>query len=138
MSEEEPKMKPVIDDPWEDLVVSLLSVNHHSVERTYKSIEGLRQQGLCDPVNLTQWELGVLVARLKAAGCDRGPFMTNLFASRLANLGAMVQSKGLGSFTKVISERDTHAIEELLLPINGIGPRVIANFCFLREIPNTY
>ncbi|MDZ4797978.1 MAG: hypothetical protein SGI92_07440 [Bryobacteraceae bacterium] len=134
MAEQNLKTKPDADDPWEDLVVSLLSVNQYSLERTYESIGGLREQGLFNPTNLEQWEHGELVARLKAAGCDRGAFMTGLFALRLANLGALIQSKGLDNCTKAISGRDAHAIEKLLLPVNGIGPKVIANFYLLREI----
>lgn len=40
------------DDPWEDLVVSMLSVNNYSIEHTYRFLEGLRQQGLFDPKKL--------------------------------------------------------------------------------------
>jgi hypothetical protein len=134
MTDRNPKTKPVIDDPWEDLVVSLLSVNNCSLERTYQSIEGLRKERLSDPTNLEKWGHGDLVARLKAAGCDRGPFLTNLFAFRLANLGALIHSKGVDACTKVISGRDTGAIDELLLPVNGIGPKVIENFYLLRDI----
>jgi hypothetical protein len=76
MAEQEPKTKAAVDDPWEDLVVSLLSVNQYSLERTYESIKGLREQGLFNPTKLKQWDHGEFVARLKAAGCDRGPFMT--------------------------------------------------------------
>ena len=61
--------------------------------------------------------------------------MTNLFAHRLANLGALIQSKGLDSCTKTISGRDARKIEDLLLAVSGIGPKVIANFYLLREIP---
>lgn len=135
MAEEEPKTKAAVDDPWEDLVVSVLSVNQYSLERTYESIKGLREQGLFNPTKLKQSDHGEFVARLKAAGCDRGPFMTSLFALRLANLGALIQSKGIDDCAKTISGRDTRAIEELLLPVNGIGPKVIANFYLLRVIP---
>lgn len=123
------------DNPWEDLVLSILSVNQYSLERTYESIEGLREQGLFDPQRLMEWDQTHIAERLKAAGCYRGPFMTNLFALRLANLGALIQRLGIEECTKLISSRDTRAIEELLLPVNGIGPKVIANFYFLREIP---
>ncbi len=63
--------------------------------------------------------------------------MTSLFALRLAHLGALIQSKELDTCAKTISGRDKRAIEELLLPVNGIGPKVIANFYLLREIPKT-
>jgi hypothetical protein len=135
MAEEEPKTEGAVDNPWEDLVVSVLSVNQYSLERTYESITGLRQQGLFNPTKLEHWDHGEVVARLKAAGCERGTFMTSLFALRLANLGALIQSKGLDSCTRIISGRDARAIEELLLPVNGIGPKVIANFFLLRDIP---
>ena len=135
MADRERKTKSTIDDPWEDLVVSLLSVNQYSLERTYESIKGLREQGLFNPTKLMQLDHDEFVARLKAAGCDRGTFMTSLFGLRLANLGALIQSKGLDTCAKTISGRDTRAIEELLLPVNGIGPKVIANFYLLRDIP---
>ena len=127
--------KPQVDNPWEDLVISILSVNQYSLERTYKSIEALRNAGLFDPQRLIRWDQKEIADRLKSAGCDRGSFMTNLFALRLANLSALIERKGIEDCAKVISTCDTRAIEELLLPVNGIGPKVIANFYFLRDIP---
>jgi len=127
--------KAQTDNPWEDLVISILSVNQYSLERTYQSLEGLRNEGLFDPRRLVGWDQKEIADRLKSAGCDRGSFMTNLFALRLANLGALIESKGIEECAKVISACDTRAIEELLLPVNGIGPKVIANFYFLRDIP---
>jgi hypothetical protein len=124
------------DNPWEDLVISILSVNQYSLERTYQSVEGLRNKGLFDPRRLIKWDQKEIADRLKSAGCDRGSFMTNLFALRLANLGAMIERKGIDTCAKVISGGDTGAIEELLLPVNGIGPKVIANFYLLRNIPS--
>ena len=128
-------MKAAGDDPWEDLVVSMLAVNQYSLEKTYQFIDGLRAQGLVDPKKLMQWQHGEVLEHLKAAGCDRGPFMTNLFALRLANLGAFILGKGLSVCSAAISGCDTDAIEQLLLPVNGIGPKVIANFYLLRGIP---
>lgn len=122
------------DDAWEDLVISILSVNQYSLERTYRSVDGFRKQGLFDPGNLMRWDPSDIVDRLKSAGCDRGQFMTSLFALRLAALGTLVQARGLEACTKTISGRDTKAIEELLLPVNGIGPKVLANFYLLRGI----
>ena len=132
---EQTKPKASIDDPWEDLVISLLSVNQYSLEKTYQHAEGLREQGLFIPKNLVKWDQEGILLRLKAGGCDRGEFMTNLFALRLANLGHFVGGKGLDACTKVLLGKDAKAIEALLLPVNGVGPKVIHNFCFLREIP---
>jgi hypothetical protein len=126
--------KPAIDNPWEDLVVSILSVNQYSLERTYPCLAGLREQGLLDPNRLMRWGQADIVNRLKSAGCDRGLFMTNLFALRLCNLGTLIQGSGVDDCTKIISSRDAKSIEELLLPVNGVGPKVIANFFLLRNI----
>jgi len=124
------------DNPWEDLVISLLSVNQYSLEQTYRVIDTLRDQGLFNPSNLMNWNQLEIGQRMKLAGCDRGPFMTNLFAFRIVNLGDLIRSKGLADCTKIISFGNAGAVEELLLPVNGIGPKVIANFRLLRELPN--
>jgi len=134
MPRKEHVTKELADNPWEDLVISILSVNRYSIERTYRSIDGLRKEGLFDPRRLMNWDESEIGERLRSAGYDRGPFMTSLFALRLSNLGALIESKDVDICTNVISGRDTRAIEELLLPVNGIGPSVIANFYMLREI----
>jgi hypothetical protein len=122
------------DNPWEDLVISILSVNNWSLDHTYRLVDGLRKEGLFDPQHLMEWDHKDIAKHLKAAGCNRGLFMTNLFALRLANLGTLIDRRGVEHCAKIISSTDTTAIEELLLPVNGIGPRVIANFCTLRDI----
>lgn len=120
------------EDPWEDLVLSILSVNQYSLERTYRSTDGLRKAELFDPRQLMLWDQSEIVERLRSAGCNRGPFMTALFAFRLYNLGVLIKHHGVELCTKIISGHDMRTIEELLLPVNGIGPKVIANFRLLR------
>ena len=46
-----PSPPRVLDSPWEDLVVSILSVNHYSLERTYSSLLALREQKITDPLS---------------------------------------------------------------------------------------
>jgi len=116
------------------LSVSVLSVNNRSVESTYAHISSLRKQGLFEPRNLARWDHDTISKRLQDGGYDRGSFMTDLFAERLANLGKHVEEVGTVACLKVISGTDAKAIERLLLPVNGIGPAVIRNFCFLRNI----
>jgi hypothetical protein len=135
MSEKEPKNKAHTGDVWEDLVLSILSVNQYSLERTCHSVDGLRQQGLFDPETLMRRKPDEIVRRLKSGGYDRGQFMTNLFALRLAALGMFIAAKGVEACTKIVSGHDARAIEKLLLPVNGIGPRVLANFYLMRGIP---
>jgi hypothetical protein len=122
------------DSPWEDLVVSILSVNQYSLEYTYLALTGLREQRLTDPVSLSGFEPGEIEARLRASGCDRGSFMTSLFAERLAALGQLIRSNAINECEKVIGSNDVRAIEALLLPVRGIGPAVLRNFYLLRNI----
>lgn len=125
------------DSLWEDLVVSILSVNQYPLEKTYAVISLLRQGGLLNPENLGRWKSEELIDRLRASGCDRGPFMTHLFAGRLSSLGLAVESTGVLLFRQILLSNDPQAISDLLLPIRGIGPKVLSNFLFLRGIkPN--
>lgn len=132
MSEEaKPNRK---DNPWEDLVVSILSVNQYSLERTYGAVDGLRKERLIEPASLADWQSEEVEIRLRAAGCDRGAFMTRLFAERLRALGDLIRSKGCGECERVIAGRDVKAIESLLLPVKGIGPVVLRQFFLLRDL----
>lgn len=129
-----PSPPPVLDCPWEDLVVSILSVNQYSLERTYSSLLGLREQEITDPLSLEQWHPQEIEIRLRAAGCDRGQFMTKLFAERLANLGKLIRTIGIAECQRIIAGQDVESIENLLEPVNGIGPVVLRNFYFLRKL----
>ena len=123
-----------IDDPWEDLVVAILSVNQYSLERTYGAIGGLRRERVADPANLARWQPQEIEERLRAAGYDRGAFMTGLFAKRLYALGALIRDKGVNACRNVIGSADMAAIHGLLLPVHGIGPVVLRKFFVLRNI----
>ena len=120
------------DDPWEDLVVSILAVNQYSLERAHGLLRELREQGLTDPKFLEQREPEEIEKRLKAAGFDRGPFMNMLFAGRLSGLGEMIRSKGIDTCTKVIGSRKSDEIAALLKDVKGIGPVVLRNYYVLR------
>lgn len=122
------------DSPWGDLVVSILSVNQYSLDRTYNSIRGLREQGLADPGSLSRWTPDEIEKRLRSAGCDRGAFMTKLFASRLSALGGLIQAKGSDECSRVIEGTNKDAISSLLSDVKGIGPVVLRNFYLLRGI----
>lgn len=136
-SDGKPHMRPPDgdqDEPWEDLVVSILSVNQYTLEKTYAVVSLIRQSGLVGPENLGRWDVGEIAARLKTAGCDRGPFMTQLFAVRLACLGVAVEARGIAVCREILLSNEPAAISALLLPIKGIGPKVLNNFLVLRGI----
>jgi hypothetical protein len=112
---------------WEDLIVSILAVNQYSLEKTYALLP-------LDPEMLCNLQPEEVVERLKTNGVDRGSFMTLLFAMRLVSLGVALHSKGIASCVEVILSNDPEEIRNLLLPVNGIGPKVIGNFLLLRGI----
>jgi hypothetical protein len=122
------------DDPWLDLVVSILAVNTYSLEQAYRCVDGLRQRGLFDPSKLGAWDQPEIVRQLKLAGYERGEYMTNLFALRLMALGVYVSQNGIEISAAVISGGDRAAVQRFLTPVNGIGPKVLENFFLLRGI----
>jgi len=123
-----------LDSPWEDLVISVLAVNQYSLEKTYACKEGLQTQELTTPATLLELAPAEIERRLKAGGCDRGAFMTNLFAKRLAALGAHVRSVGIEKSTIILAGISRQKIEQFLEPVNGIGPVVLRNYFLLRGI----
>lgn len=128
------RMADRIDNPWEDLVLAILSVNKYSLEKTFLVVETLRGEGLFQPENLVRWtpeEIGVC---LKRGGYDRGDFMTRLFADRLASLGMFVKSTGVKECERVLRSGGANTLERFLFPVRGIGPKVVENFVLLRSV----
>jgi hypothetical protein len=123
-----------LDELWSDLVVAMLSVNNYPLEKAYVHVQGLKSAGLCSPENLSRLGEDDVVKRLEEAGCNRGAFMTRLFARRLWSLGAAVSTIGIARFTRIIAGNQRTEISNLLLPIYGIGPKVLENFFLLRRI----
>src|SRR5438105_10117470 len=112
-------MPQASDSIWEDLVLSILSVNQYSLEKTYSALEGLRREGLFEPENLISWSSEEIAFRLKQGGCGRGVFMTALFGHRLSSLGHFLQSKGTKTCEEILRSGDSSAIQDLLLSVNG-------------------
>ncbi len=134
MLKQEPHPQETDTGPWEDLVISILSVNGRSLEKTYGLAPLLRMNGLFRPEDLSKWDIEEIVARLNSSGCDRGSFMTKLFAIRLANLGTAAVSTGIEESERILLSNEPAAISNLLLPINGIGSKVLRNYFLLRGI----
>ncbi|MBD2135094.1 hypothetical protein H6F47_22415 [Sphaerospermopsis sp. FACHB-1094] len=119
---------------WEDLVISILSVNQYTLSKTYANTESMREIGLFNPENLKQWDIQEMNQRLRQGGCERGSFMTNLFAERLTALGILIANQGINNCEKILSSRDKKLITDFLMPVKGIGPKVIQNFFLLQEL----
>jgi hypothetical protein len=128
------EMAKALGNPWEDLVIAILSVNKYKLEKAYALLDSLKREGLFIPSNLMRWSENEIATRLRAGGCDRGPFMTKLYAKRLAALGTFVKTTGEQTVEHIIRSRDKSTIERHLLPVRGIGPKVLENFCVLRGV----
>ena len=122
------------DDPWGDLVISMLSVNGFPLERAYGLLKQLSAEQLTNPQELSKRTAPELFAKLIAAGYNRGEFMTYLFAERLSSLGSFAKQHGIAECENIIRGQDVAALEKLLLSVNGIGPVVMRNFRLLRQI----
>ena len=122
------------DSPWEDMVLSILAVNQYSLEKTYACKAGLQAQELTTPETLLELGPAEIECRLRAGGCDRGDFMTNLFAKRLAALGEHVKSAGVEDSSRILAGKSRQKIDQFLQPVNGIGPVVLRNFFLLRGL----
>lgn len=136
MKEEVNDIQPRADDPWEDLILSILSVNNFSIEKAFNLAPALRKQGLLDPRKLVGYDRNTLFKRLNAGGYARGDYVTGLLTDRLTALGEYIRQQGVEPCTSAISGTSAREIEKFLLPVKGIGPRVVSNFVFLRGIQN--
>lgn len=119
---------------WEDLVISILSVNQYTLNKTYSSIESLRQVEIFNPDNLMKWDINEIEQRLRQGGCERGSFMTNLFAERLAALGELIANQSISKCEQVLLSRDKKIITDFFMPVKGIGPKVLQNLFLLQQL----
>ena len=109
----------------EDLFVALLSINNHSVTKTWDQLPRLRDAGLTEPKRVAGMEPDLLSARLKAAGYDRGK-ITDILAPRLKALMMQVDRGQLDSLADLVAAKDEGGVKKILLAIDGVGPRVAA------------
>jgi len=121
------------NDVWQDLVVSMLSVNNYSLEKTYSSIELLSQEGLFDPKKLVGWKADEIADRLRRGGYNRGEYLNNLLATRLASLATFVEGVGMKESERILTKSDKSVIAKFLQPVNGVGPQVLRSFSMLRQ-----
>jgi hypothetical protein len=120
-------------DVWQDLVVSILSVNNYSLEKTYSRVDSLRREGLFDPTKLAGWTQDEIAVRLRRGGYDRGEYLNKLLASRLLSLGRFVHSLGIEESERTLTNADKLTVGSFLQPVTGIGSQVLKSFSILRQ-----
>ncbi len=122
----------IVTGPWADLVMAILSVNNHPLDRTFALCEALRDQGLFEPAVLAEATPESIARKLVAGGYDRGHAMTEIFTDRLLSLGAFLRSGSSDEHRVVLEHGSRDEVRQILEPIKGIGPRVLENFFVLR------
>ena len=55
-----------------------------------------------------------------------------MYAERLVALGKFATANGRRNIEPVLDHADNDTVRSLLLPIYGVGPKVVANFLALR------
>jgi len=102
----------------------MLSVNNYSVTDAWALLPALRGAGLSDAALVASMEQSEIVARLKTAGYDRGK-ITEILAPRLQALMRAVEDGVLDGVSTIVEAEDREGLRALLLPIPGVGPRVL-------------
>ena len=118
-------------DPWADLVIAMLSTAGYSLEKTYRHVDGLKENGLTDPGHLASLSKESITKKLVASGYNRGTALTAIYTDRLFSLKAL--NEKLENNTKILTVGSFDDIKKLLNGIKGVGPYVIDSFLVLRE-----
>ena len=66
--------------------------------------------------------------------CARGDYITGLLTDRLQHLATALSGDGTARLSRFISDDAIDEMDEFLLSIKGVGPRVLATFKVLRNI----
>jgi 3-methyladenine DNA glycosylase/8-oxoguanine DNA glycosylase len=118
---------------WSDLIVALLSVYNISLEKVDAMAPQFKQNGLTDPQKLAAMSHEEINQALCQSGYDRGN-LNGIFIPRLIALAAYIVQKDPAKCEKILSSGQKTEIETLLLPIKGVGPKVLELFFLLRGI----
>ena len=120
------------DDVVDSLVTALLAVNNYSLEKVWKVLPRLQNEGLTNPGLVASEDLGRLTIRLVDAGYDRGR-LTAMFAERLQHLMAAIESGELDGLDGAATRKDPQAVRNILCRVRGIGPQVAQNAWVLLQ-----
>jgi hypothetical protein len=117
-------------NPWPDLIMAMLAVNKFSLAKVFALFETLDANNLFDPESLARWDSQEIARRLRGAGYDRGPELTNILAERLWSLRTL--GNDVAVCEAILARGSKREVEALLGCVNGIGPMVLENFLLLR------
>ena len=63
----------------------------------------------------------------------RGDYVAKLVAKRIKNSNQQINSLGGVKFLETLNNSNAKEISSLLMPMYGVGPKLIDNFCLLLE-----
>lgn len=121
-------------DPLADLVMAMLAVNQWRIEQSAAIFDSLKGEGLFDPKTILSKEHGELGESLRRAGYKKSAYVIDLLCDRLHDMALKFEGDGRRTFEMFCNNKDKAQLRELLLLINGVGPRVIENFFSLRGL----
>lgn len=121
------------DSVWRDLVTAMLAVYNCSLEKVDLFAKAFDEAGLFRPEDLAKYSHEDVFLKLEKAGYKRGE-LNAIFTDRLLALGEYVKNAGKQHCEGILASKDKQAIEKLLKPIKGVGPKVIENFFTLRGL----
>ena len=112
----------------EACVLALLAVNNYSLTKAWELRERLNQEGLLKP---GQCEPSEITDILKRVGYDRGEFLTDLVADRVAHFLLTADDEFLRSLIDAEAQ-GAGAVIAVLTSVKGIGPVVAKNARHLK------
>jgi hypothetical protein len=120
------------NDLVDSLVTALLAVNKYPIEKAWKILPRLQDEGLTNPSAVASEDLSRLTVRLAAAGYDRGG-LTGMFAERLQDLMTSIEAGHLDDLRSTAIRNDPQALRAMLCKVRGIGPQVAQNAWILLQ-----
>lgn len=110
----------------ECLLMALLSVNNYPLEKGWRLLPRMREQGLTDPARVAAMDMPAAISALVGAGYDRKN-LTWMFAERVKALMTAIHDGELAGLDDAIAAKDKARATELLDRVRGVGPTVIEN-----------
>lgn len=125
--------KTIQTDVWTDALISLLAIYGPSLEKVDSLVPAFKQAGLTSPSKVVKMSHEEIYSALAQSGYDRGNLL-GIFIPRIQAVAQTFEQMGLSQVETVLQGKNIQAIEKLLLPIKGIGPKVVNNFLLLRGL----
>jgi hypothetical protein len=121
-----------------DLIASFVSANGAGVSFGFRLSNKLLETGKlhCDPgtgrvICCSEDEL---VAVITAEPYPRGDYVARLVANRIHRAIEQINAEGGALFLERLKDSDFRGASSMLLPLYGVGPRFVENYCLLAGI----